>query len=75
MIQIAETELVEIGRKAASQVAGLGTVDRVKVMTGQDSSERPAYFFSFLIDQDRALFLGDAFGGAGFFGSDFMKTL
>ena len=53
MIQITETELVEIGRTAAGRVAGLGTVDRVTVMTGQDSTDRPAYFFSFLIDKDR----------------------
>ncbi len=53
MIKIAETELAEIGRAAAAHVAGLGTVDRVRVVTGQDSTDHPVYFFSFLIDQDR----------------------
>ncbi len=53
MSEIADMDLVEIGRKAAQLVAGLGTVERVKVTTRQDSTDRPAYFFSFLIDRDR----------------------
>ena len=53
MIQIDETELAGIACEAATHVAGLGTVDRVTVVAGQDSTDRPAYFFSFLIDQGR----------------------
>jgi hypothetical protein len=47
-------ELEKIGRDAAQQVAGEGAVAQVEVVPGEDSDERPAYYFSFLIDQDRA---------------------
>jgi hypothetical protein len=53
MNQLADTDLVEIGRNVAQHVAGAGTVERVKVSAGQDSTDRPAYFFSFLIDRYR----------------------
>ena len=53
MREIAEDELATLGREAAAQVPGLGTVDRVKVKFGQDSTDQPAYFFTFLIDRDR----------------------
>lgn len=53
MSEIAEADLVEIGHRAAQLVAGLGAVERVTVTTGQDSTDQPAYFFSFLIDRDR----------------------
>jgi hypothetical protein len=45
MVEIAEAELKEIGREAAQLVAGLGTVEDVAVTIGQDSTDRPAYFF------------------------------
>jgi hypothetical protein len=53
MSEFAETELTEIARTAASKVAGLGTVERVKVTTRLDSTDKPVYYFSFLIDRDR----------------------
>ena len=53
MTEIAESKLKEIGREAARLVAGLGTVEEVAVTVGLDSTDRPAYFFSFLIDRDR----------------------
>lgn len=53
MNEIADAELIEIGRKAAGLVDGLGRVEDVKVRVGQNSTDQPAYFFSFLIDRDR----------------------
>ncbi len=53
MREIEEEELAALGREAAAQVPGLGTVDRVKVRYGQDSTDLPAYFFTFLIERDR----------------------
>lgn len=51
MSELAETELTEIARTAASQVPGLGAVERVKVVEKLDSSDEPAYYFSFVFDQ------------------------
>jgi hypothetical protein len=50
----ARSELEELGQAAAEDVAGPGAVERVEVTRGEDASERPVYYFSFLIDQDRA---------------------
>jgi hypothetical protein len=47
-------DLTALGRAAAEQVAGTGAVEQVEVARGEDSSERPVYYFSFLIDQHRA---------------------
>jgi hypothetical protein len=55
MKALPDEDLVEIGYKAAGAVPGLGTVDRVRVRVGEDSTAFPAYFFSFLIDRDRDL--------------------
>jgi hypothetical protein len=49
-----EVELEELGRAAAEQVAGPDAVEQVEVRWGEDASDRPVYYFSFLIDQDRA---------------------
>jgi hypothetical protein len=54
MSQGTVAELEKLGRDAARQVAGEGAVAQVEVVLGEDSSERPVYYFSFLIDQDRA---------------------
>lgn len=35
-------------------MAAPGTVGGVEVTSGEDSSERPVYYFSFFIDQERA---------------------
>ena len=51
MSEIADMDLVEIGREAARLVPGLGTVERVKVTHRLDSTDRPAYYFSFLIER------------------------
>ena len=48
------SDLEELGRAAAEQIAGKEAVQDVEVAVGQDLSERPAYYFSFLIDQSRA---------------------
>lgn len=50
MGQTSDAILAEIGLEAAQHVAGADTVERVEVVAGYDSAERPAYFFSFLID-------------------------
>nr|WP_294500940.1 hypothetical protein [uncultured Rhodopila sp.] len=51
MSELAESELTEIARAAALRVPGLGTVERVKVDERLDSSDEPAYYFSFLVGQ------------------------
>jgi hypothetical protein len=48
------TDLELLGRKAAQQVAGDSSVEQVEVVSGEDQSGEPAYYFSFLIDQGRA---------------------
>jgi len=54
MSGITGLELEKLGRAAAEHVAGDGAVERVEVTRGEDASERPVYYFSFLIDQGRA---------------------
>jgi hypothetical protein len=54
MGETAGTELELLGRKAAQQVAGGSSVEQVEVVSGEDQSGEPAYYFSFLIDQGRA---------------------
>jgi hypothetical protein len=54
MSQSTTAELEKLGRDAAQQVAGDDAVAQVEVVPGEDSDERPVYYFSFLIDQDRA---------------------
>ena len=53
MHELDDAELQEIGRQAAREVDGLGTVDAVRVTGGLDSTDRPVHVFSFLIGQDR----------------------
>jgi len=50
MIDIDNSELVEVGLKAAAQVEGLGKIERVKVVTRLDESDQPAYYFRFMTD-------------------------
>jgi hypothetical protein len=52
--EIPNAELVRIGRAAAEEVAGPGAVEDVEVYAGVSSIDRPAYYFTFLLDQDRA---------------------
>lgn len=53
MAHLPDTELRRIGRKVAGHIMGPGKVKRVDVVTGQDSTDQPAHYFSFLLDQDR----------------------
>ena len=53
MSQDATAALQQLGRDAAQTIAGQDAVQEVEVMPGYDF-ERPVYYFSFLIDQDRA---------------------
>ncbi len=48
------TDLEELGLSTAQEVAGPDAVKDVEVKPGEDLSDRPVYFFSFLIDQTRA---------------------
>jgi hypothetical protein len=48
-----ESKLEALGRAAAEQVAGDEAVAEVEVERGEDGSERPVVYFSFLIEQDR----------------------
>jgi hypothetical protein len=53
MSQDATADLQQLGRDAAQYIAGKDAVQEVEVVTGEDF-DRPVYYFSFLIDQDRA---------------------
>jgi len=53
MSQGSTIDLEKLGRDAAEHVAGVGAIEQVEVVAGEDSSDRPVYRFSFLIDQDR----------------------
>ncbi len=46
-------ELEAMGRDAAEAVAGAGSIANVKVARGEDSFDRPIYYFTYLIEQDR----------------------
>jgi hypothetical protein len=50
MLSVAELE--KLGLEAAERVAG--AVEEVEVEAGEDDLGRPAYFFSFLVDQASA---------------------
>ncbi len=47
-------QLRELGREAAMHVVGADAVQEVDVTAGEDSLDRPAYYFSFVIDQSLA---------------------
>jgi hypothetical protein len=47
-------ELNTLARAAAEQVAGPGAIEQIEIESGVDFDDRPAYHFSFLIDQKRA---------------------
>jgi hypothetical protein len=53
MTRIPESDLKEIGLEAAQSILGPGKVEAVEVVSGHDSSDEPAHFFSFLIEEDR----------------------
>jgi hypothetical protein len=47
-----EVNLTAIGLDAAREVVGEGQAQEIEVTTGLDSSDQPAYYFSFLIEQE-----------------------
>ena len=51
MNQMSTVDLPLLGREVAQRVAGVGEVEEVWVSLGQDSTDQPAVYFSFLIDQ------------------------
>jgi hypothetical protein len=53
MSQDAAATLEQLGRDAAQHIAGPEAVQEVEVVSGEDF-DRPVYYFSFLIDQDRS---------------------
>ena len=53
MDPVTAADLEQLGRDLAQQVGGAGVVEQVEVRPGEDSTDRPVYFFSFLINQDR----------------------
>ena len=42
-----------MGRDVAQHLGGEGVVEQVEVRPGEDSTDQPVYFFTFLIDQER----------------------
>jgi len=54
MTESTVSELERLGFDAAQEVAGIDAVKQVEVASGADLLERPAYYFSFLIDQTLA---------------------
>jgi hypothetical protein len=48
-----DLDLEQIGRDAAAAVAGAENVEAVEAREIEDWTDKPAYFFSFLIEQDR----------------------
>jgi hypothetical protein len=53
MDQHIDLDLEKIGRAAAAEVAGAENVEAVEAREGEDWTDKPAYYFSFLIEQDR----------------------
>ncbi len=54
MTESTVSDLERLGFDAAQEVTGKDAVKQVEVASGEDLFERPAYFFSFLIDQGLA---------------------
>lgn len=54
MIQMSEAELEKLAREAALDIAGPEAFEQVEIETVVDLDDRPAYYFTFLINQDRA---------------------
>jgi hypothetical protein len=52
MTCVSERDLNDIGLRAARSV-GAGAVEAVEVASGLDSTDEPAHFCAFLIDQER----------------------
>lgn len=53
MTQSATLDLEKLARDAAEQVAGAAAIEQVEVAAGEDSTDRPIYRFSFLVNHDR----------------------
>jgi len=53
MTELSESVLKEIGFKAAQEIVGDGRAEAIEVTPGVDHTGKPAYYFAFLIEQDR----------------------
>jgi hypothetical protein len=53
MAQLPEADLKNIGRNIAAQILPDRKIEQIEVIASQDSSDQPAYFFSFLFNDDR----------------------
>jgi hypothetical protein len=51
MVQVSEQSLKEIGETAAREIMGAG-VEEVEVKASLDHAGEPAYFFTFLVEQE-----------------------
>jgi hypothetical protein len=54
MEQAIADDLVKLGREAAEEIAGAGSIEQVEVVPGEDAWDRPAYVFSVLINLERS---------------------
>jgi hypothetical protein len=54
MLEHTGADLEKLGRRLAQAIAGDDAVEAVEVESGADILDRPAYHFSFLIDQGRS---------------------
>ncbi len=53
MVDTSPNDVLTLGRDLARSVVGADAVEQVEVTEGEDSSDRPVYFYSFLIDKER----------------------
>ena len=53
-----ELDLEQFGRTLAQEVAGTEAVEQVEAAEGEDWTNKPAYYFAFLIDEKRPPSLG-----------------
>jgi hypothetical protein len=53
-MDVVQTDLEELGRRVARQIAGDDAVQEVEVVPGFDFDGRPVYRFTYLIDRDRS---------------------
>ncbi len=53
-MDVLQTDLVELGRRVARQIAGDEAVQEVEVTPDFDIEGRPVYRFTYLIDRDRS---------------------
>jgi hypothetical protein len=54
MAQLADSELTELGGEVARQMLGVDKVKQVEVVARPDSTDEPACYFWYQVDQDPA---------------------